>query len=184
MSLLKKATKQRIRNRSKEMTKEIAKRHKINFVPGEKANDDKYEKEETLHVKVYKGEKELNGIFFQPYYVDFFNIDSTLKTKICEAQLKLAAEYDDISLDLFSDMFLRANGFFSTSFDSDIYNFFMTLIDSMFDHIDETLHGIHTYDEENIIVLLYSGGRDSTLLLLDALQKGYDVYIVFNLFNF
>ena len=60
----------------------------------------------------------------------------------------------------------------------------MTLIDRMFDHIDETFHRIHTYDGKNVIVLLYSGGRDSTLLLLDALQKGYDVYIVFNLFNF
>lgn len=172
-----KATKRKIRNRMKE----IAKKHKINFVPaGEKADDEK----EELKVKEYKGEKELNEVFFQPYYVDFFSPDDTLKHKIIEAYMKLATKYDCISMDLFSDMFLHSNGFFSASLDSDKYNFLMTLVDSMFNHIGETFHSIHTFKGKNVIVLLYSGGRDSTLLLLDALQKGYDVYIVFNLFNF
>lgn len=77
--------------------------------------------------------------------------------------------------------------FFSVSLDSDKYNFLMTLVDSMFSHIDRTFHNTYTsytFKDNDVIVLLYSGGRDSTLLLLDALQKGYDVYIVFNLFNF
>lgn len=178
MSLLLKAVKQRIRNRQKE----LAKKYRINFVSvREKAND---EKEEKLQVKEYKGEKELNNVFFQPHYVDFFSPDGTLKEKINKAYIKLATDYDEISIDLFSNMFLHANDFFSASLDSDKYKFLMTLLDSMFNHIDEIFHRINTFKDKNIIVLLYSGGRDSTLLLLDALQKGYDVYIVFNLFNF
>ena len=147
---------------------------------GEKADNEK----EKLHIKKYKGEKELNNVFFQPHHVDFFSTDDTLKHKIIEAYLKLTAKYDDISMDLFSNMFLHANDFFSASLDSDRYEFLMTLVDSMFTHINETCYDIYSPKGNNIIVLLYSGGRDSTLLLLDALQKGYDVYIVFNLFNF
>lgn len=156
MSLLIKATRENIKKR---------------------ADDEKLEKAE------YKGEKELKNIDIPSNHVSFI-FDNELKRKIQTAFGKLTNRDDPISINLFSNMFFTANGFESTFNIEEDYDFLLKIINSMFRQIENTFPYYKENDKKDTIVLLYSGGRDSTLLLLDALQKGYRVYIIFNMFNF